>query len=165
MLIVDFTTVDDNTFAYISPYRYTIVYKEKTMKQTYRTRLTLSMAALMSVLTVNFMSPTLVLAANQPSCAILPPNICGASTTKGTDVTKTGVYLLLVWVLNIMTAGVGIAAVGALVYAGILYASAGGGSDQIVKAKKIITDTVIGIVAYALMFLVINWLVPGGVIG
>ena len=165
MLIVDFTTVDDNTFAYISPYRYTIVYKEKTMKQTYRTRLTLSMAALMSVLTMNFMSPTLVLAANQPSCAILPTNICGASTTKGTDVTKTGVYLLLVWVLNIMTAGVGIAAVGALVYAGILYASAGGGSDQIVKAKKIITDTVIGIVAYALMFLVINWLVPGGVIG
>lgn len=135
------------------------------MKQTYRTRLTLSIAALMSVLTMNFMTPTLVGAASQPSCAILPANICSASTTKGTDVKKTGVYLLLVWVLNIMTAGVGIAAVGALVYAGILYASAGGGSDQIVKSKKIITDTVIGIVVYALMFLVINWLVPGGVIG
>lgn len=100
-----------------------------------------------------------------PKCAILPSAFCEDAKSGGTDVANSGVFKLLVWVLNIMTAGVGIAAVGALVYAGILYASAGGGSDQIVKSKKIITDTVIGIVVYALMFLVINWLVPGGVIG
>lgn len=99
-----------------------------------------------------------------PQCALLPAVIC-THAKDSADIHSTGVFLLLIWVLNIMTAGVGIAAVGALVYAGILYASAGGGSDQIVKSKKIITDTVIGIVAYALMYLVINWLVPGGVIG
>lgn len=165
MLIVVFTTVDNITFAYNSRYRYTIVYKEKTMKQTYRTRLTLSIAAVMSVLTMNFATPALVFAADGPTCAILPQKICDSSNNKDNNVKNSGVFQILVWVLNIMTAGIGIAAVGALVYAGILYASAGGGSDQIVKSKKIITDTVIGIVAYALMFLVINWLVPGGVIG
>lgn len=104
-------------------------------------------------------------------CAILPSQICGSAKQGGVDkngnpvVQKTGIFLLLIWVLNILTAGVGVAAVGALIYAGVLYASAGGGTEQIVKSKKIITDVVIGIVAYALMFLVINWLVPGGVIG
>ena len=167
MLIVDFTTVENNTFAYISPYRYTIVYKGKTMKQTFSTRLTLSIAAVMSIVTMNFATSSLVLAADKPTCAILPKKICDASAPddKNTDVKKTGVYLLLVWVLNLMTAGVGIAAVGALVYAGVLYASAEGKSDQVAKAKQIITNTVVGIVVYALMFLVVNWLVPGGVIG
>lgn len=132
------------------------------MKQTLFLKLTLSVASIASMLGMSAMVPQ---QASALECAILPQSICGAATTKGTDTKKTGVFLLLIWVLNIMTAGVGIAAVGALIYAGILYASAGSGSEQIVKSKKIITDTAIGIITYALMFLVINWLVPGGVIG
>ena len=132
------------------------------MKHTLLTRFLLAVGMVTSIFAASF-------ATAQPAgaleCAILPKDICGSATTKDKDVKNTGVFKILVWVLNIMTAGVGIAAVGALVYAGILYAGAGGGSDQIVKSKKIITDVVIGIVAYALMFLVINWLVPGGVIG
>lgn len=132
------------------------------MKHTVFTKIFASMAILLGLASVNFaMAPR----AAALECAILPKSICGAAETKTTDVKKTGIYLFLIWVLNIMTAGVGVAAVGALIYAGVLYASAGGGSEQIVKSKKIITDVVIGIVAYALMFLVINWLVPGGVIG
>ncbi|MFZ1257934.1 MAG: hypothetical protein WAQ25_00505 [Candidatus Saccharimonas sp.] len=99
-------------------------------------------------------------------CGVLPPEICAASQQKDTtEVQKTGVFMLLLWALNIMTVGVGVAAVGALIYAGILYSSAGGGQEQVTKSKKIITDTVIGVVAYALMYLVLNWLIPGGVIG
>jgi hypothetical protein len=66
-------------------------------------------------------------------------------------------------VLQIMTAGVGVAAVGGIVYAAVLYTSAGDAADQVKKAKTIITDVVIGLVAYALMFLLLNWLIPGGV--
>jgi hypothetical protein len=132
------------------------------MKHTLLTRLTILAVLMMSVLAL---TPALTPRAAALECAILPKSICGAAETKSTDVKKTGIFELLKWVLNIMTAGVGIAAVGALIYAGILYSSAGGGSDQIAKSKKIITDTVIGIVVFALMFLVINWLVPGGVIG
>ena len=132
------------------------------MKHTFFTKIFASMAILLGLASVNFaMAPR----AAALECAILPPSICKSAETETTDVKKTGIYLFLIWVLNIMTAGVGVAAVGALIYAGVLYASAGGGSEQIVKSKKIITDVVIGIVAYALMFLVINWLVPGGVIG
>ena len=206
MLIVDFTTVENNTFAYISSYRYTIVYKGKIMKHILTKHtglvgiLTLVIAGTsVFVSTPAFADPPRKVTCNDgkvitvpnddtrgndeickknggekavptansntPTCAILPQNICNSASTGGTDVKKTGVYLLLVWVLNLMTAGVGIAAVGALVYAGVLYASAEGKSDQVAKAKQIITNTVVGIVVYALMFLVINWLVPGGVIG
>ncbi len=101
------------------------------------------------------------------SCAILPQDICNAATQKpnGSDVQQTGIFQLLTFVLRIMTALVGIAAVGALIYAGVLYSSAGGSNEQVAKSKKLITDTVIGIVAYALMFFALNWLIPGGVIG
>ncbi|MBC7764470.1 hypothetical protein H7Y29_02020 [Microbacteriaceae bacterium] len=135
------------------------------MKQTLFLKLTLSVASIASMLGASTMIAQPAYAADALNCAILPQNICDAAKTGGTDTKKTAVFILLIWVLNILTAGVGIAAVGALIYAGILYASAGGGSEQIVKSKKIITDTVIGIITYALMFLVINWLVPGGVIG
>jgi hypothetical protein len=136
------------------------------MKQTLFLKITLSVASIASMLGMSSLIAQPVFAADAAlNCAILPQNICDSAKTEGSDTKKTGVFILLIWVLNIMTAGVGIAAVGALIYAGVLYASAGGGSEQIVKSKKIITDTVIGIIAYALMFLVINWLVPGGVIG
>jgi hypothetical protein len=98
-------------------------------------------------------------------CAILPDWICSTSSSTSADPGQTGIFMILKWVLQLLSAGIGIAAVGTLVYAGILYSSAGGGQEQVTKAKKLITDTVIGIVAYALMFLALNWLVPGGVIG
>ena len=72
-------------------------------------------------------------------------------------------FELLKYVLWILTAGVGIVAVGAVVYAGILYASAGDNQQQVQQAKTAIKNTVIGIVAFALMSLVLNWLIPGGV--
>jgi hypothetical protein len=95
----------------------------------------------------------------------LPQSICDTAKKDDVATKDSGVFKLLIWVINILTAMVGIAAVGGLVYAGILYASARSGAEQVAKSKNIITDVVIGIVAYALMYLVINWLVPGGVIG
>jgi protein-tyrosine phosphatase len=60
---------------------------------------------------------------------------------------------------------VGIAAVGALIYAGIMYSSAGGESSQVQKAKTVIKDTVIGIVAFSFMIIILNFVIPGGVFG
>lgn len=70
---------------------------------------------------------------------------------------------LIAFIINILTAGVGIVAVGALVYAGILYTTAAGNPDQTKKAITMITNIVIGIIAYALMYLVLNFIVPGGI--
>lgn len=98
-------------------------------------------------------------------CAALPKSICDAADKKAgsSDVSNTAIWKLLLWTLNIMIALVGLAATGAIIYAGILYSSAGGNADMIAKAKKIIMNTVIGIVAFALMYLGLNWLIPGGI--
>ena len=68
-------------------------------------------------------------------------------------------------VLKILTGLVGIAAVGALIFAGIVYSSASGDQGQVQKAKTMIQNTVIGIVLYGTMFLFGNFLIPGGVFG
>ena len=104
-------------------------------------------------------------AAGAVNCTILPPSICSAADNKSKDVKDNAIFQLLKVVLQIMTAAVGVAAVAGVVYAAVLYTSAGDAMDQVKKSKTIITDVVIGLVAYALMFLLLNWLVPGGVFG
>lgn len=105
-----------------------------------------------------------VFVAAQPAaaveCSILPTDVC-SKANDGT--TSGGVFSFLKWVLVIMNALVGVAAVGGVIWAGILYTSAGDKADQVKKAKTIIIDVVIGLVAYGLMFLALNWIVPGGV--
>ena len=62
-----------------------------------------------------------------------------------------------------VSSGVGLLAVGSLIYAGVLYASAGANSSQVSKAKEMIRNTIIGIVAYTVMWAFLQWLIPGGV--
>jgi len=73
-----------------------------------------------------------------------------------------GIYDLLFWAINILTAGVGVLAVGGIVYASIMYASAGGDMEKTKKARGKIRDIIVGLIAYALMYSLINFLVPGG---
>lgn len=80
---------------------------------------------------------------------------CGGSTN--------GVWALLLLIINIMTAGVGILAVGGIVYASVLWTTAEDKQDQVNKAKNMITNTVIGIVAFALMWSGLQFIIPGGV--
>lgn len=82
---------------------------------------------------------------------------------EGSDVEDNGIWGLLLIALNIMTAGVGVLAVGGIVYGAILYTTAEDKADQIKKATDIITNVVIGLVAFALMWAGLNFLVPGGV--
>ena len=76
---------------------------------------------------------------------------------------ETGVWGVLLLVINIMTALIALAAVLGIVYASILYTTAGGSVEQTKKAMGIITNVVIGIVAYALMYAGLNFLIPGGI--
>lgn len=75
------------------------------------------------------------------------------------------VTAVLKMILLIMSVGVGIVAVGGLVYGAILYTSAQDSQDQIRKAIGIIRGVVIGLVLYVFMVAIINFLVPGGVFG
>jgi hypothetical protein len=96
------------------------------------------------------------------SCAGVTTSIIDCSQTGGADIKDTGVWGILLLSINILTAGIGIAAIGGIVYGSILYTSAGGSAEQTKKAMGIITNVVIGIIAYALMYAFLNFIIPGG---
>ena len=68
-------------------------------------------------------------------------------------------------VIRIMAIGVGITAVGGIGYGAILYASAQDNAAQVQNARAIIRNVVIGIIAFSLMTVFLNFIIPGGVIG
>lgn len=94
------------------------------------------------------------------SCGSVETSIIDCSSAN--DTTGSAAVALLVTVIQILTGAIGIVAIGALVYAGILYASASGNSSQVAKAKELIANTVIGLVLFAGMGLLLNYLIPGG---
>lgn len=83
--------------------------------------------------------------------------ICNASGEGGM------ILAILKEVLKFLTAGVGIAAVGGIGYGALLYTTAENKPEQTKKAIGIITNVVIGIAAYALMYVFLNFLIPGGI--
>ncbi len=110
--------------------------------------------------------------------AVIPNNALAADTSCGTPtailsckdvkpgstkIEQTAVWSLLLQVLDILTAGVGVAAVGGVVYGAVLYTSAGGNAEQVKKAREVIRNVVIGILTYALMYAALNFIIPGGV--
>lgn len=87
----------------------------------------------------------------------------GVQPADASDVANTGIWGVLLLAINILTAGVGIAAIGGVIYGSVLYTTAGGSQEQVKKAMGIITNVVIGVIAYALMFAGLNFLIPGGI--
>ncbi len=90
---------------------------------------------------------------------------CGGTETSviTCDGEDNGVWGILLLVLQIMTAGVGVLAVGGIVYASVLWVTAEDKEAQVTQAKDIIRNVVIGLVAFALMYVGLQFLVPGGV--
>lgn len=73
------------------------------------------------------------------------------------------IWQLLMLTLKVLTAGIGIAAVGGIVYGALLYTTAEDKPEQTKKAIGIITNVVIGLVFYGLMYILLNFLIPGGI--
>lgn len=90
-------------------------------------------------------------------CAVLPNEIC----SKAED--SEAIFALLNFFLTILVVLVGIVAIGMFIWAGILYASGDANSNRVAQAKTIMTNTTIGIIAFGLMYLALNWIIPGGI--
>ena len=86
-----------------------------------------------------------------------------ANNVEPNVIENTGLWGLLLLIVNILTAGIGILGVGGIVYGSILYTTATDSAEQKKKAKEVIFNVVIGILAYALMYSFLNFIVPGGV--
>lgn len=102
-----------------------------------------------------------VFAEDNVECSVLPQDICD-DADQG-DLEDSGIWRLLLLTINILTVGVGIAAVGSIVFAGFLYATAQSDAGQTKKAIEMIRNTAVGLVVYALMFAGANFLIPGGI--
>lgn len=90
-------------------------------------------------------------------CAVLPSEIC----SKAED--SEAIFALLNFFLTTLVALVGIVAIGMFIWAGVLYASGDANSNRVAQAKTIMTNTTVGIIAFGLMYLALNWLIPGGI--
>lgn len=104
---------------------------------------------------------SLLLLFSQPvyalDCTVLPNDIC----SKAED--SEAIFALLNFFLTILVVLVGIVAIGMFIWAGILYASGDANSNRVAQAKTIMTNTTIGIIAFGLMYLALNWIIPGGI--
>lgn len=125
------------------------------MKQFLRT--IMISVALVGGMAATTLSPLTAYA--ETKCSVLPADWCSAPKDGSNGITE-----LLKLVLRVMTALVGVVAVGVFVYAGILYAGADAKADQVAKAKNVILQAVIGLALYGLMFIVLQWLIPGGIL-
>lgn len=88
--------------------------------------------------------------------SILGGNDCAG--TEGGSITS-----ILLYILNFMAIGVGIAVVFGIAWGGFMYAQAGGDSGKTKQAISTITNAVIGLVLFIFMYALANFLVPGGV--
>lgn len=102
---------------------------------------------------------------NTPYCADGETYVAPAVYTKASSVTKTGIWALLIIAINIITFGIGLAAVAGIVWGAIMYTTASGKPEQVKKANMIIANTVLGLIVYAAMYAFMNFIIPGGLIG
>lgn len=117
------------------------------------------LAAFVVMVGVMFSGAT-VMAANE--CDKVNTSIIPCEDGDGEGVQGTPLWGVLILVINILTAGVGIAAVAGVIFGAFLYTTAGGNPEQVKKAIGIITNVVIGVVAYAGMYIFLNFIIPGG---
>ena len=97
------------------------------------------------------------------TCGGVETSIISCGCNKEGDLEDSGLWGLLMLVINIMTAGVGVLALAGFIYGAVLYTSAGGNPEQVKKARTIFTNVVIGVIAFGGMFTLLNFIVPGGV--
>lgn len=101
-----------------------------------------------------------VVGAKDLECSVLPQGICDSADSG--ELASSGVWKLSIWIINILTVGVGIVAVAAIVFAGFLYTTARDDQAQTKKAIEMIRNTMIGLVIYVFMFAILQYLIPGG---
>lgn len=78
----------------------------------------------------------------------------------GKDSGKESIGCVIELVVNILTILVGIAGVIGIVIVGIQYITAGGSEEQTRKAKRRLFEIVLGLVAYAAVYGLAQWILP-----
>ncbi len=96
------------------------------------------------------------------NCAGISTSIIGCDDS-GND--GDALFSVLALILNIVTYGVGAAAIIGVIITGFQYMTARDNSAQVVKAKNRLLQVVIGLVIWLLFWGIIQFLLPGGLFG
>lgn len=87
---------------------------------------------------------------------------CGSVDNKSGG-SSNPIFKILLTVIAWLTAGVMVAVVGGIVYGGFLYLTAQDNAGQTQKGIIVIVDAVIGLIAFSLMWALLNFIIPGGI--
>lgn len=97
------------------------------------------------------------------ACGSVDTSIITCPTEEGEGIEGSTVWALLVIVIKVMTGGVVITAVGGMIYGSILFTASGSNPENRKKSMTIFTNIGIGVVAYALMWALLSFIIPGGI--
>jgi hypothetical protein len=90
------------------------------------------------------------------------PDPCrGAIFRVNCDNVGGGIFAILDIVLNILTAGVIVAAIAGIIFAALRYSQSRDNAESVAGAKKMIFNIMIGLAIWAVFRLFLWWLLPG----
>lgn len=78
------------------------------------------------------------------------------------DGSGCSIFKVLNLVVEIMSIGVGLLGVVGITITGIMYLTAGGNEQRTTKAKRRMFEIILGLAIYAVLWALVNWLLPGG---
>lgn len=87
--------------------------------------------------------------------------LTGCAGVEENEGNGAGIKCIVRLVVDIMSVLIGIVGVIGIVVVGIQYLTAGGNEEQTRKAKRRLFEIVIGLVAYAVAYALLAWLLPG----
>ena len=117
----------------------------------------IAIAFLAAVVCGSILSTSQVFAETECAGAKTSVITCGEATG------QAAIIEIVKMVVKIMTAGVGVLAVGAVIFGAILYTTSEGSPDKLSKARTVWTNTIIGLLLFAFMVAITNFFVPGGI--
>lgn len=85
-----------------------------------------------------------------------------AGSNKEKSGNESPISQILFTILSWLTGLVTLAAIGGIIYGGILYSSAGGNASQTQKGISFVLNAVIGLLLWIGTYAIINFIVPGG---
>ncbi len=109
---------------------------------------------------------TMLLSVLNSGLVFAAPNESGGSGSSEVETSvlpgNIGIGGILKIFLNVLVYGLGAAAVLGVVIVGIQYMTARDNEAQVKAAKQRLYNILLGLLAWAVMFAALNWLIPGG---
>ncbi len=129
---------------------------QKKFKQ-FVTSVMVALGMLMPVMPAVVSAPVMAAGAETGFAETVQTNLFGPVDT---DADGSGIKRLLSLIVTVLLYGIGAAAVVGVVWAGILYLTARDNEAQAAKAKTRLVEVAIGLIAWAMLFTLLQWLIP-----